>query len=121
MSGGTAPTPWGAGDLYTLAIAVVVFLLCCLHHRDAIQSRDVHTVDLLTGLMGSSLTAGPLLMVLLDPVNKTLLHILPVDLLAVVMNEARITLWFACFLALINTLMSMLRSRIPAAVRASAG
>jgi hypothetical protein len=67
--------------------------------------------DILIGLMGSGLSVGPLLIMLVDPINKKL-AIVPIDLLTTIVTEARVTLLFACFLALTNPpTVSLLRSR----------
>ena len=116
-----APLPWSTGDLYTLGIAVVVFLLgCCLHSR-AIRAQGTGCTDIVVGLMASGLTVGPLLMIVLDPLNKGLFRVLSVDMLGLVMNEARTSLWFACFLALVNTTMSILKSRSISAAALTSG
>lgn len=105
-----SPVAWGRGDLYTLVTAAAVFALSCVLHRKALRARGADSGDMLVGLMGSAMTDGPLLMILLDPLNKER-QLIPVDLLGTVVNEARPTLWFAAFLALINTAMSLLRAR----------
>lgn len=102
---------WGRGDLYTLFVAVIVFAIGCFVHRAAIKAKGFDSVDMLGGLMASGLTVGPLLMIIADPFTKYLGLFEGIDLLTTVMNEARVTLWFACFLALVNTTLAFLRPR----------
>jgi len=59
-------------------------------------------------------------MIIFDPVNKYMYQFINADLLGTVMNEARMTLWFACFLALVNTGMSLVRSRDLVAAKSAA-
>jgi len=51
-----APLPWSTGDLYTLGIAVVVFLLgCCLHSR-AIRAQGTECTDIVVGLVNTTMS-----------------------------------------------------------------
>lgn len=104
------PILWANGDLYTLVIAAVVFAASCYIHRTALKRQGLDSTEMLVGMTASSLTVGPLLMILLDPLNKQF-GIIDLDFLQTVVTEARVTLWFACFVALINTVVSILRPR----------
>jgi len=97
---------WGRGDLYTLAIALPVFVAGCVLHRKAIKQSTNH--DVIVSLMGNSLACGPMLMIILDPAIKMFSD---VDLLTTVMEEARITLWFASFMAFVSTALSIMRQK----------
>jgi hypothetical protein len=110
MSAISTPLPWGHGDLYTLIIAIGFFVVGCMINWRALRAHGTDCTDLVGGIMGSGLTAGPMVMILVDPLNKAY-GFLRVDLLGTVMNEARVTLWFACFLALLNTVVALLRLR----------
>jgi hypothetical protein len=108
----TASLPWGHGDAYTLAIAVPVFVIGCVIHRKPLMANraGVANSDLLIGLMGSAITIGPLAMILADPAVK-LLTTWDIDLLDMVVKEARVTLWLAAFIALLNTTLAFVRAR----------
>ncbi len=103
---------WGAGDTWVLLIALPVFLLGCFVHRGHIaqQIKSSTNLDALGGIMSSALSVGPMLMILLDPINKHF-ALFAVDMLALVINEARLTLWFAMFLAFVNTAIAFFRPR----------
>lgn len=105
--------PWGRGDLYTLVIGLFVFALACGLHRKSIHKAHVeghNSAAILTELMGISLSLGPLLMILADPIIKECPYF-RVDLLDIVIGQSRITLWFAAFIACLNTGMSLIRTR----------
>lgn len=104
----TAAIPWGHGDVYTIIIALPIFVTGALVHWKSIFKP--HHSDLLVSLMGSALTVGPLLMILVDPLIKTFTD-WKIDLLSIVMNEGRITLWLAAFIALVSTTLSFFRPR----------
>jgi hypothetical protein len=108
----TASLPWGHGDTYTLAIAVPIFVVGCVLHRKSLLKGGVGGAnsDLIVGLMGSAITVGPLAMILVDPAVKSLTN-WDIDLLDVVINEARVTLWLAAFIALVNTTLAFVRAR----------
>lgn len=105
-----ASLPWGDGDIYTLVIAVIIFCVGCLFHRRAIIAQGAASGEVVGGLMGSALSVGPMLMIVAYPLNKSI-HMFGIDLLRTVMDESRITLWFAAFLALVNTTLAFLRGR----------
>jgi hypothetical protein len=102
--------PWGRGDLYTLAIGTVIFGIACAFHRKPIKKAGHNAGPLITELMGLSLSLGPLLMILADPMVKVV-PFLKLDLLNVVINESRITLWFSAFVACVNAGLSLIKPR----------
>lgn len=102
---------WGNGDTYTIVLAVIVLAIGCVIHREALKTKPAERQDIMTALVSSGLTAGPLLMILVDPFNK-LYPMFHIDLLKTVVQESRITLWFACFLAFVNTAIGFFRKRI---------
>jgi hypothetical protein len=110
-SSGASALLWGRGDTYTLFIAIAFFLVGCAIHWRALWAQGTNCADMVGGLMSTSLTFGPLLMILLDPINKYV-QLVDGDLLGIVMRDARITLWFASFLALVNLTISFLRPRL---------
>jgi hypothetical protein len=65
---------------------------------------------MITELMGLSLSIGPLLMILADPLLKALPFV-RLDLLNVVISESRITLWFSAFIACVNAGLSLIKPR----------
>jgi len=105
-----AGLPWGAGDLYTLTIGACIFALSCFLHRKSIKKAGHNAGPLITELMGLSLSIGPLLMILLDPLAKAI-PLLKLDLLNVVINESRITLWFSAFVTCVNAGLSLIKPR----------
>ena len=105
-----AGLPWGRGDLYTLAIGTVIFAAACAFHRKSIKSAGQNAGAMITELMGLSLSIGPLLMILADPLLKALPFV-RLDLLNVVISESRITLWFSAFIACVNAGLSLIKPR----------
>jgi hypothetical protein len=110
MSLQSSPLPWGTGDLWTLLIALWFFALGCHLNRHALRRLGHESVELLGTLMGSGLAVGPMVMILTDPLNKAI-GVIPVDMMAIVMREARVTLWFSCFMALLNVITTLLKPR----------
>lgn len=104
------PVPWGLGDVVTLLIAMVFFTIECLFNWHILKRQDEDGTELLGSLMASGLTVGPMAMILADPLNK-IFGLIDADLIGVVMHDARTTLWFACFLALMNTMANLFRPR----------
>jgi hypothetical protein len=104
----TSALPWGHGDFITILIAIPVFFIACAIHRRPLLKGS--NPDMIVGLMGSALTVGPLLMILADPFVKSFTT-WQFDLLSTVVNEARVTLWLAAFIALVNTTLSFVRTR----------
>jgi len=102
--------PWGVGDLYTLAIGACIFAFSCFLHRKSIKKAGHNAGPLITELMGLSLSIGPLLMILLDPLVK-IIPFVRLDLLNVVISESRITLWFSAFVACVNAGLSLIKPR----------
>jgi hypothetical protein len=113
MTPSPAPLAWGQGDTYTLTLALVIFAVACVIHRKAIAVRGLDCGDTLVGLMSGALSIGPLLMIVFDPLFKNISYTQSIDLLQIILSESRITLWFAAFLALINAVIGLLRSRYP--------
>jgi len=111
MTGDAAPgLAWGVGDLYTLAIGTVIFTMACAYHRKSIKKASHNPGPLVTELMGLSLSIGPLLMILLDPLVKVIPFV-TLDLLDVVIRESRITIWFSAFVACVNAGLSLIKPR----------
>ncbi len=106
----SAPLEWGRGDITTLIIAIVAAAFFSWAHRKALHAKGMNCADTLIGIFSSSLSLGPILMILFDPLNK-MVGVFNVDLLDLVMREARLTLWFACAIALLNTILSLMKPR----------
>jgi len=105
-----AALKWGPGDLYTLFIAIPFFVFGCFLHWRTIMARGHDASEVIVGIMASSLSVGPLIMILVDPFNQS--HaLINIDLFQTVIEQARLTLWFASFLAFTNTLLGMLRPK----------
>ena len=104
-----APDPWGRGDLYTILVAVIVFAVFCTVHKKAIISKGSDSTEVLISIFTDSAQIGPFLMVLLDPFVKIFLP--KIDLLGIVLGEARIVLWIAAFMATIRAFMSLIKAK----------
>jgi hypothetical protein len=99
--------PWGNGELISLVFGVIfVFVGMLLHRREL--SRDK-----VFGLAANGLTMGPLLMIVLDPLNKYI-GVVDMDLLQAAISEARLTLWWAALVAAVNMVLTLLPSTSPA-------
>jgi hypothetical protein len=86
-----APSPWGAGDLISIATGIVVLVLglVFVERRRNFQSAAV--------LLGTGISLGPLLLIVFDPVAQIFGY--GTSLLSIVLNEGRTTLWWAAFVA----------------------
>lgn len=100
-------TAWGQGDLVTLAIACPVLLIALATHWRAIRTGP-QPIGILTNLAGNALCLGPLLMILVDPLNKWL-QLFNADLLRIVTQQSKLTLWLAALIALANVMLAMFR------------
>lgn len=107
----TVPLSWGRGDTYTLLFAVIFFAVGCFIHRKAIKAAGTNCRDLVAGIMTDAMQIGPLLMIILDPLLKSV-GITAIDFLKIVLEESRITLWFAAFIAIITATMSLIKAKI---------
>ena len=86
-------TPWGNGDLFSIAIGILVLIAGI-----TIKQRRI-TIPLMISLLGTGISLGPLLLIICDPFSQYFgFH---VKFLEIVLNEGRATLWWASAIAAI--------------------
>lgn len=96
-------SPWGNGELISLVFGVIfVFVGMLLHRKELSRDR-------VFGLAANGLTMGPLLMIVLDPLNKYI-GVVDMDLLQAAISEARLTLWWAALVAAVNMVLTLFPS-----------
>jgi hypothetical protein len=88
------PSPWGEGDLISIAIGVIVLM------SGLIFAKKHRTVQAATVLLATGISLGPLLLILLDPVGQELGY--ETRLLGIALQEGRATLWWAAAVAILN-------------------
>jgi hypothetical protein len=99
---------WGRGDLYTLAIGILIFGVAFCFHFKTIKKSENHKATIIIELMVTAISLGPLVMILIDPLIKQFVNL---DLLGLVLTQCRMTLWLAAFMACVNGAVGLSRSR----------
>jgi hypothetical protein len=84
-------TPWGTGDLISIAIGIIVLLTGLLVAK---KNRNVQAA---TVLLATGISLGPLLLIIADPLGQELGY--NTRLLSIVLTEGRATLWWAAAVA----------------------
>ena len=101
-------SPWENGELISLVFGVIFVFVGMLLHRKELSRDKVF------GLAANGLTMGPLLMIVLDPLNKYI-GAVDMDLLQAAISEARLTLWWAALVAAVNMVLTLFPSTPPVA------